>query len=47
MMGSQLISIYWRDIPAQVNAQKGRKRAQAPLSPRSNALSTGPRWWRD
>ena len=31
---AQLVIIYWRDIPAQVNAQAGRTRAQAPLSPR-------------
>lgn len=28
---ANLVVIYWRDIPAQVNAQAGRKRAQAIL----------------
>jgi hypothetical protein len=26
--------VYWRDIPAQVIVQKGRRREKAPLSPR-------------
>ena len=30
-MAAQLVTIYWRDIPAQVNAQRGRTRHQAPL----------------
>ena len=30
-MGARLVTIYWRDIPAQVNAQRGRTRHQAPL----------------
>lgn len=33
-MAAQLITISWRDIPAQVNAQAGRTRAQAPLDGR-------------
>ena len=28
---AQLVTIFWRDIPAQVNAQSGRTRQQAPL----------------
>ena len=30
-MTAQLITIYWRDIPTQVNAQMGRVRHRAPL----------------
>ncbi len=30
-MMAQLITIYWRDIPTQVNAQMGRVRHRAPL----------------
>ena len=30
----ELITIYWRDIPAQVNAGQGREKAQAMLSER-------------
>ena len=30
-MGRELIVIYWRDIPAQVNAQEGRQRHQVVL----------------
>lgn len=30
----QLITIYWRDIPAQVLARAGREKARAPLSNR-------------
>lgn len=33
-MGSQVVVIFWRDIPAHVNAQMGRTKAQVPLSPR-------------
>ena len=33
-MGAQVVVILWRDIPAHVNAQMGRTRAQVPLSPR-------------
>jgi Virulence factor len=31
MPRAQLVTIYWRDIPAQVNAQSGRTRHQIPL----------------
>ena len=30
-MKARLVTIYWRDIPAQVNAQSGRTREKAPL----------------
>jgi hypothetical protein len=30
----QLVTIYWRDIPAQVNAQAGRERSQRVLEGR-------------
>ena len=30
-MPAQLVTIYWRDIPAQVNAQRGRTRHRSPL----------------
>lgn len=30
--GSQIVTIYWRDIPAQVNGQAGRDRHQVVLS---------------
>jgi hypothetical protein len=30
-MAAKLVTIYWRDIPAQVNAQAGRTRHAAPL----------------
>lgn len=30
----ELVTIYWRDIPAQVNAGQGRDKHQAILSPR-------------
>ena len=33
-MSSKLITIYWRDIPAQVTAQKGRMREKALLEAR-------------
>ncbi len=33
-MRNQLVVIYWRDIPAQVNAQVGRERHQVVLSGR-------------
>jgi hypothetical protein len=33
-MRSQLVTIYWRDIPAQVNAQAGRTRHQVLLHKR-------------
>ena len=33
-MANQLVVIYWRDIPAQVNAQAGRKRHQVLLDQR-------------
>lgn len=33
-VGAQLITIYWRDIPAQVTAQAGERRAQALLPSR-------------
>ena len=33
-MSSKLITIYWRDIPAQVTAQKGRIREKALLEAR-------------
>jgi hypothetical protein len=33
-MATQLVTIYWRDIPAQVNAQAGRKRSQVILDQR-------------
>lgn len=29
--GAQLVTIYWRDIPTQVNGQQGRVRHQVPL----------------
>ena len=32
--GPQLVTIYWRDIPAQVNASDGAEKHQAMLSPR-------------
>lgn len=28
---ARLITIYWRDVPAQVNAQRGRERVSMPL----------------
>ena len=30
--GSEVVTIYWRDIPAQVNGQSGRERHQVLLS---------------
>ena len=30
-MGAKLVTIWWRDIPTQVNAQVGRARSQAVL----------------
>lgn len=33
-MATQLVTIYWRDIPAQVNAQAGRRRHQQVLDRR-------------
>jgi hypothetical protein len=33
-VASQLVRIYWRDIPSQVNAQRGRTRAQRQLGER-------------
>jgi hypothetical protein len=33
-MANQLVVIYWRDIPAQVNAQAGRRRHQQVLDRR-------------
>ena len=33
-MTSSLITIYWRDIPAQITAQSGRTREKALLDPR-------------
>ncbi len=30
-MATQLVTIFWRDIPSQVNAQEGRKRHQIQL----------------
>ena len=33
-MASSLITIYWRDIPAQITAQSGRVREKALLDPR-------------
>lgn len=33
-MKARLVTIYWRDIPAHVNAQSGRVREKAPLPPR-------------
>ena len=30
--GSEVVTIYWRDIPAQVNGQRGRERHQVLLS---------------
>ena len=33
-MAAQLITIYWRDIPAQVTAQRGRSREKALLDAR-------------
>lgn len=32
--GAKLVTIYWRDIPAQVNAQIGRNRSQVVLHQR-------------
>ena len=32
--GPELVTIYWRDIPAQVNASAGTEKHQAMLSPR-------------
>ena len=31
---AKLITVYWRDIPAQVVARKGRESIKVPLSPR-------------
>jgi len=31
---AKLITVYWRDIPAQVIARKGRESIKVPLSPR-------------
>lgn len=33
-MATQLVTIFWRDIPSQVNAQEGRKRHQIQLDER-------------
>ena len=33
-MAAQLVTIYWRDIPAQVTAQQGRSREKALLDAR-------------
>lgn len=33
-MAAQLVTIWWRDIPAQVNAQQGRSREKHVLSDR-------------
>jgi hypothetical protein len=33
-MAAELVTIYWRDIPAQVTAQKGRTREKALLDAR-------------
>ena len=33
-MAAQLVTIWWRDIPAQVNAQQGRSREKCILSDR-------------
>jgi len=33
-MAAKLITVYWRDIPAQVIAKKGRETSKAMLSPR-------------
>ena len=33
-MAAQLVTIYWRDIPAQVTAQRGRNREKALLAAR-------------
>ena len=33
-MAAQLVTIYWRDIPAQVTAQQGRNREKALLGAR-------------
>ncbi len=33
-MSAQLVTIYWRDIPAQVTAQNGRRREKALLDAR-------------
>ena len=33
-MAAQLVTIYWRDIPAQVTAQQGRTREKALLDAR-------------
>jgi hypothetical protein len=33
-MAARLITVYWRDIPAQVMAKKGRESAKVMLSPR-------------
>jgi hypothetical protein len=38
---AKLVTIYWRDIPAQVNAQQGRARHQVPLPKRfEDAISS-------
>lgn len=34
LMAAELVTIYWRDIPAQVTAQKGRAREKALLDAR-------------
>ena len=34
LMATELVTIYWRDIPAQVTAQKGRTREKALLDAR-------------
>jgi hypothetical protein len=34
LMANQIVVIYWRDIPAQVNAQAGRNRHQHVLASR-------------
>lgn len=34
LMAAELVTIYWRDIPAQVTAQKGRTREKALLDAR-------------
>jgi hypothetical protein len=33
-MATQLVTIFWREIPSQVNAQQGRKRHQIQLGDR-------------
>ena len=33
-MATQLVTIFWRDIPSQVNAQEGRKRHKIELADR-------------